>query len=76
MEESWRSPLFVITTNWFGSAPWSPLPLIVDVVVQMVAVPLLFRSREIALTSGLFTTQTPAVIQLRDSFKQHGSPRP
>ena len=26
-------------TSWFGSAPWSPLPLTVEVTAQIVAVP-------------------------------------
>ncbi len=29
----------VTATTWLGSAPWSPLPLIVEVVAQMVTVP-------------------------------------
>ena len=28
-----------MVTSLFGSAPWSPLPLIVDVMAQIVAVP-------------------------------------
>ncbi len=32
--------LSVIETSSFGSAPWSPLPLTVEVSAQMVAVPL------------------------------------
>ena len=30
----------VIATSLFGSAPWSPLPLTVEVMAQMVTVPL------------------------------------
>src|SRR5215472_17442764 len=29
----------VTDTSWFGSAPWSPPPLIVEVTAQMVTVP-------------------------------------
>ncbi len=30
----------VISTGLFGSAPWSPLPLAVEVMAQIVTVPL------------------------------------
>ena len=34
-EDSWS----VIATSLFGSAPWSPLPLTVEVIAQIVTVP-------------------------------------
>jgi hypothetical protein len=46
--------LSVMATTLFGSAPWSPLPLTVEVTAQMVAVPfgltrpVMFRSPSVA----------------------------
>ena len=52
----------VVTTSWFGSAPWSPLPLTVDVIAQMLTVPsrltrpVMFRSPSVAGAQGRAVT--------------------
>ena len=50
----------VIVTSWFGSAPWSPLPLTVEVIAQIVTVPL-------ALTR-------PVMLRSPSVAGDHGSP--
>jgi predicted ATPase/DNA-binding CsgD family transcriptional regulator len=55
--------LSVIETSWFGSAPWSPPPLTVEVTAQMVTVPfgltlpVMFRRPSVAGAHGKFVTE-------------------
>ncbi|HEY6493783.1 MAG TPA: helix-turn-helix transcriptional regulator, partial [Trebonia sp.] len=55
--------LSVIETSWFGSAPWSPPPLTVEVTAQIVTVPLAltlpvrFRRPSVAGAHGRLVTE-------------------
>ncbi len=57
----------VISTSLFGSAPWSPLPLTVDVTAQIVTVPLwltrpvMFRSPSVAGAHGSPVPEGPVL---------------
>jgi hypothetical protein len=62
--------LSVIETSAFGSAPWSPLPLTVEVVAQIVTVPsaltlpVRFRSPSVAGAHGPVVVPADVVTEL------------